>query len=107
MYGILLVIHVLIAISLVTLILIQQGKGAQAGAAFGSGASQTVFGSQGSGNFISRTTGILAGCFFAINLIIATMVNRSIQRVNPMQSHAPSSVQQEDAASSDVPFGND
>ena len=59
-----LMVHVVIAVALVVLILLQQGKGAEAGAAFGGGASQTVFGSRGSGNFLSRTTGILAAGFF-------------------------------------------
>lgn len=58
-----LMVHVVIAVALVVLILLQQGKGAEAGAAFGGGASQTVFGSRGSGNFLSRTTGILAAGF--------------------------------------------
>lgn len=65
------IIHVLIAVGLVGLILIQHGKGADAGAAFGSGASATVFGSQGSGNFLTRTTAILATVFFVSSLILA------------------------------------
>ena len=65
------VVHVLIAIGLVGLVLIQHGKGADAGAAFGSGASSTVFGSQGSGNFLSRTTAVLATGFFLTSLILA------------------------------------
>ena len=58
-------------ISLVVLILVQHGKGADAGAAFGSGASSTVFGSQGSSNFFSRTTAILAASFFISSLSLA------------------------------------
>ena len=54
------VVHVVIAVALVGLVLIQQGKGADAGAAFGGGASQTVFGSQGSGSFLTRMTTLLA-----------------------------------------------
>ncbi len=80
MYEILLVIHVLIAIFLVGLILIQQGKGAQAGASFGSGASQTVFGSQGSGGFLSRLTGSLAAVFFILNLLLAYYINKTSHR---------------------------
>ncbi|MFI4937304.1 MAG: preprotein translocase subunit SecG [Candidatus Berkiellales bacterium] len=76
MYEILLVFHVLIAIALIGLILLQQGKGAQTGAAFGSGASQTVFGSAGSGGFISRTTATLAALFFIINLLLAFYINK-------------------------------
>ncbi|NIC07737.1 preprotein translocase subunit SecG [Billgrantia bachuensis] len=66
-----LMIHVAIAIALVVLILLQQGKGAEAGAAFGGGASQTVFGSRGSGSFLSRTTAVLAAAFFATSLTLA------------------------------------
>ena len=94
MYGILLVIHVIIAIALIALILVQQGKGAQAGAAFGSGASQTIFGSQGSGGFLSRTTGILAAIFFALNLAIACLINRSRHPEGPVM---PTSSQEEKA----------
>ncbi|MGE4348989.1 MAG: preprotein translocase subunit SecG [Candidatus Berkiella sp.] len=79
MYGVLLAIHVIVAICLIGFILIQQGKGAQAGAAFGSGASQTVFGSQGSGNFLSKVTTYLAVVFFILNLVLAYVVNRTIK----------------------------
>ncbi len=65
------VLQILLAIGLIGLVLIQHGKGADAGAAFGSGASGTVFGSQGSGNFLSRTTGFLAALFFINSLILA------------------------------------
>ena len=71
MQTILVVVHLLLAIGLVALILLQHGKGADAGAAFGSGASATVFGSRGSANFLSRTTGILAAAFFATSLALA------------------------------------
>lgn len=74
--NILLVVHVLIAVSIVALILLQQGKGADAGAAFGAGASGTVFGSQGSGTFLSRTTGILAALFFMTSLGLAYVANQ-------------------------------
>jgi len=76
MYGILLAIHVIVACALIGLVLLQQGKGAQAGAAFGGGASQTVFGSQGSGGFLSRATGWLAVAFFTLSLILAFWVNK-------------------------------
>lgn len=71
MTSILLIIHVIIAATLIVLILLQQGKGADAGAAFGSGASATVFGSHGSGSFLTRTTAILAAAFFIISLTLA------------------------------------
>ncbi len=74
--NILMVFHVLIAVAIVALILLQQGKGADAGAAFGGGASGTVFGSQGSASFMSRTTGILAALFFMTSLGLAYIANQ-------------------------------
>ncbi|MBK1647678.1 preprotein translocase subunit SecG [Rhabdochromatium marinum] len=71
MQTILTILHLLLAIGLIGLILIQHGKGADAGAAFGSGASATVFGAQGSGNFLSRSTAILATAFFLTSIALA------------------------------------
>ncbi len=71
MESIILVVHVAIAISIIGLVLLQQGKGADMGAAFGSGASQTVFGSQGSSSFLSRATAVLATVFFITSLMLA------------------------------------
>ena len=65
------VFHLFLAIGLVGLVLIQHGKGADAGAAFGSGASATVFGARGSGNFLSRTTAVLAALFFLTSMALA------------------------------------
>ncbi|WP_029652315.1 preprotein translocase subunit SecG [Marinobacter daepoensis] len=65
------VVHVVIAVALVGLVLIQQGKGADAGAAFGGGASQTVFGSQGSGSFLTRMTTFMAVIFFVTSFSLA------------------------------------
>lgn len=65
------VVHVVAAIAIIGLVLLQQGKGADAGAAFGSGASQTVFGSSGSGNFLTRLTTIAAVVFFITSLVLA------------------------------------
>jgi preprotein translocase subunit SecG len=65
------VVHLLMALAVIGLVLIQQGKGADAGASFGSGASATVFGSQGSATFLSRFTGILAAVFFITSLGLA------------------------------------
>ena len=70
------IFHVLIAIALVAFVLIQKGAGATAGAAFGSGASGTVFGSRGAGNFLTRSTWVLATLFCTISLVMAVMVSR-------------------------------
>src|SRR5437016_6315902 len=71
LHTVLAVVQVLVAIIVIGLILLQQGKGADAGAAFGSGASGTVFGARGSANFLSRATAILATVFFAVSLSLA------------------------------------
>ncbi len=71
MHTVFLLLHVVIAVAMIALVLLQQGKGADAGAAFGSGASSTMFGSQGSGSFLSRATGMLAAGFFATSLVLA------------------------------------
>ena len=71
MYTFLIVVYVLVSAALIGLVLIQHGKGADAGAAFGSGASGTVFGSRGSANFLSRSTAWLAAVFFALSLTLA------------------------------------
>jgi preprotein translocase subunit SecG len=65
---IVLVIHIIVALCLIGLILLQHGKGAEVGASFGSGASQTIFGSQGTGNLLTRLTAILAAVFFITSL---------------------------------------
>jgi preprotein translocase subunit SecG len=75
MYTFLVIVQVIVAIALVVLVLLQQGKGADAGAAFGSGASGTVFGSRGSANFLSRTTAWLAAAFFGTSLALAYVVH--------------------------------
>ena len=69
--SLLLVVQVLLSMSLIALILIQHGKGADAGAAFGSGASATVFGARGSGNFLTRATTFVAILFFLVCLSLA------------------------------------
>jgi preprotein translocase subunit SecG len=78
--SILLIAQVLLSISLIVLILMQHGKGADAGAAFGSGASATVFGARGSGNFMTRATTVIAVLFFAVCLSLAYI---SSNRVAP------------------------
>ena len=71
MYQVIIVIHILLGLSIIGLILMQQGKGADAGATFGGGASGSVFGAQGAASFLSRTTAILAALFFITSLGLA------------------------------------
>lgn len=79
LHNVILVIHVLVAAAVIGLVLIQQGKGADAGAAFGGGASSTVFGSQGSGSFLTRATGILATIFFITSLSLAYLSTQKVK----------------------------
>ena len=73
---VLLVTHILVAIALISIILLQQGRGATAGAGFGGGASGTVFGARGSTSFLSRTTAILAVIFFGNCLLLAYLATQ-------------------------------
>ena len=93
--ALLLVVQVICAISLIGFILIQHGKGADAGAAFGSGASATVFGASGSGNFLTKTTTALAFVFLVNSLTLAWMAKernmeaRELNIVEPMVLEQP------------------
>jgi preprotein translocase subunit SecG len=77
MQSTVLIVHTLIALGIIALVLLQRGKGAEAGAAFGAGASGTVFGARGSTSFFSRTTALLATAFFATSLTLAYMSSQS------------------------------
>ena len=108
METILVVIHLLLAIGLVGLVLIQHGKGADMGAAFGSGASATVFGSAGAGSFLSRTTGVLAALFFVTSLALAYFAMQKGEKESLIKAEqaAPAAVEQAPApapAPSDLP----
>lgn len=89
----LLVVYLIVSVILVGFVLIQQGKGAGMGASFGSGASNTVFGAGGSGNFMSRTTGILALTFFVLSLILG---NLSSNKVSVDQEFSDLTIEQVD-----------
>jgi preprotein translocase subunit SecG len=95
MYQFILIVHVIVAATVIGLVLIQHGKGADIGAAFGSGASNTVFGSQGTGNFLFKLTAILALTFFVSSLSLSSMVanqyKKAEQQVIPQPLSAPES----------------
>lgn len=90
-----LVAHVVVAVALIALVLLQQGKGADAGAAFGSGSSATMFGARGSASFLSRTTSVLATVFFLTSLTLAYFATQSsapssvIERVQTEETSSP------------------
>jgi preprotein translocase subunit SecG len=75
--GIILAVHLLLALMIIFLVLMQRGKGAEAGAGFGSGASGTVFGARGASTLFSKLTGIFAGLFFCTSLVLAYMGSHS------------------------------
>ncbi|WP_424947753.1 preprotein translocase subunit SecG [Candidatus Spongiihabitans sp.] len=75
--NLLLVVHLVLAVTIVILVLLQQGKGADMGAAFGGGSSQSLFGARGSANFLSRTTSITVTLFFATSLVLAYLYTRT------------------------------
>ncbi len=85
METLLLIVHVLLAAGIIALVLLQQGKGAEAGASFGGGgASQTVFGSQGSGNVLGRVTAVLAAGIFATSFILAIFAKDKAESINDL-----------------------
>lgn len=99
MEKLVLVIHVLSALAIIGLILLQQGKGAAAGASFGAGASQTVFGSEGSGSFFTRATAIFAVVFFCTSFGLAIIAKNSAAVVDGI----PPSTEIQNLQQTDVP----
>jgi len=118
MEKLVLIVHSISALVIIVLILLQQGKGAAAGASFGSGASQTVFGSDGGSSFFTRATAVFATIFFVLSLTLAVMAkNHSKVAVKgipavpaatqpapaPVNSDVPAAQNQAAPAASDVP----
>ena len=104
METVLVVVHLFLAIGLVALILVQHGKGADMGAAFGSGASASVFGSRGASNFLSRTTAVLATLFFVTSMTLAGFAMRSSEPETLMDSLPPATIE---SGVPEVPAGVD
>ena len=99
------VFHLLAALGVIALVLLQQGRGADAGASFGSGASATVFGSQGSSTFLSRVTAILATLFFLTSLGLGFVAKQKTEALDEVGLPSPAAlgVQQSKPAVEDVP----
>src|SRR5882672_3047455 len=83
----LLFLHVIAAIGVIGLVLLQHGKGADMGAAFGSGSSGSLFGASGSANFLSRTTGVLAAVFFLTSMGLTYVTSHKPQQGSVMDTH--------------------
>ena len=121
MESIIIFIHVIAAIGITGLVLIQQGKGADMGASFGSGASQTIFGSSGSGNALSKSTSLMATVFFITSLGLAIIARQQadlsvqdsglIENLDELSTQAPAGLTNQDipglqasSEESDIPF---
>jgi preprotein translocase subunit SecG len=85
MYSVIIILHILIAVALISLVLMNRGKGTYMGAAFGSGASQTIFGSQGSTPFIVKLIGGLAIVFFVTSLVLGYLTAQVSKRATDVQ----------------------
>lgn len=106
--SVIIIVHLLVALAVIVLVLVQHGKGADMGASFGSGASNTVFGSQGSANFLSRTTAVLVAVFF-ITSVGLTYYARSkadpslFDKTTPVATQPAQPTQQADDNKIDIP----
>ncbi len=109
MYEALLVIFLLVAIALIALVLIQQGKGADMGASFGAGSSATIFGSSGAGNFLTRTTAILATLFFVLSLVLGNLTSSKVNQEEEWSNlgAAPAAAETQPAAAETAPVKDD
>lgn len=99
-FSLVLTVHILVALAIVGLVLMQHGKGADMGAAFGSGASGSLFGASGSANFLSRTTGVLATVFFVTSLTLAYIASNKPKTTGSVMQD---SVQSQPASVAETP----
>lgn len=102
-HTLLFVLQVLVAVALIGFILIQHGKGADAGAAFGSGSSSTVFGSQGASSFLTRVTTVLAIIFLGNSLLLAYLATQDIRQVPTSLLDDPEAMVEEQLIEQDIP----
>lgn len=103
MQSLILVVHVALALGVIGLVLIQHGKGADAGAAFGSGASSTVFGARGSASFLTKMTTLLAGLFFISSLALFYLAAHRDRGTGSVTDSLPAATAP--ASESDLPGG--
>lgn len=98
MYSLLIIGYMIIALVIIVLVLIQRGKGADMGSSFGAGASATLFGSSGSGNFLTRTTTILGVLFFILSMVLSNLGSHSHSsssgEFNNIEENSPVTTQQ-------------
>lgn len=102
MQSFILVIHILLAVLMIVLILVQHGKGADAGASFGGGGAATVFGASGAGNFLTRLTGILTALFFVTSITLAVYAKKQNSDTFEYQPAVTESVPAENTKTSET-----
>jgi preprotein translocase subunit SecG len=95
MEQMILIVHLLVSLAIIGLIMLQQGKGADLGASFGAGASQTLFGSDGSGNVLTRATTWLVVVFFSTSFALAVVASQKSDAVNALEFPVPAAVEEE------------
>jgi preprotein translocase subunit SecG len=95
--------HLLVALAIIGLILLQQGKGAEMGASFGAGGSQTLFGSDGGGSVLTKATACLVALFFASSFSLAVLINQKAGIVDDLDLAIPAAVEIKTAADGELP----
>lgn len=103
METLILVVHVLVAIAMIAFILLQQGKGAEMGASFGGGSSQTVFGAAGAASFLTRATAVLAAIFFITSLSLAIFARKNSETFGMVPTVQVEAAKTESKPAGDVP----
>jgi len=89
MQQLIIMIHIVLCLALIALVLLQQGKGASMGPAFGSGASNTLFGSRGPASFLMKVTGTIAALFFVTSLSLSFFISQSVHHASNLTLAAP------------------
>ena len=102
-FPLILTIHVIAGLGVIGLVLMQHGKGADMGAAFGSGASGSLFGASGSANFLSRTTGVLAALFFITSLTLSHLASSRPKAGGSVMDKVPAQTAPAESKAADVP----
>jgi len=105
LFSVILVAHILVGLGVCGLVLMQHGKGADMGAAFGSGASGSLFGASGSANFLSRTTAVLAAIFFVTSLSLAYLASNKPKTSGSVMENAVQSQSLPEASPKDEKAG--
>ena len=102
LYQVLIIVYLIVALCLIGLVLIQHGKGADMGASFGAGSSATIFGSSGSGNFLTKATTWLAIAFFGISLVLGNLTANKVKSVDEW-NNLESGIEQSIPGNSEIP----